>query len=82
MAGNECIEIIISAVDAAGLVYFQVLSNPPFCIAHFSGKVDVFCREYVVINQAVDGAFADSDGIPVCCADMVYGLPLHDEGGK
>jgi len=53
--------------------------NLPFCIADLPRQINVSCRKDIVINQAVDGTFADHDGVHVVCTNMIQGLSFHNK---
>ena len=72
----------IGAVFPACLVNLHVLFNLAGRKTHFSGEVDVPSGKEIVVNQPINGALADHDGVFVIDAYMVKGLPLPDERGK
>lgn len=74
--------IFVVAANPAGLIHFELLLLLTPAVPDFSGKVDISGSEYVVFDQAVEGAFTDHEGIPVVGTDMVEGLSLEDEGGN
>ena len=48
-------------------------------VAHFAGQVDILCGKDAAIHIVVYCTLAAHNGIFVCAADMVNGLPLQDE---
>ena len=74
-----CSEAVMVTSNAAGLVNLYMYGLPARAAAYFSGKVHIHCGNDARIDQTVDGAFADHDGIPVCHTDMMWRLFLPDE---
>ena len=78
---HEVQKVLVGPSDAASPVHLVLLFGPAPRIPDLSGQVYVPCPEEAVVRQAVEGALADHDGVPVVGNDMMEGLPFEDEGG-
>jgi len=72
-------EILIFTADAASLVYLDGNGPGAGTETDLSGKVDVPCGYKTGIDEAVNGAFANHEGVFVRHADMMRRLVLPDQ---
>lgn len=73
--------IQIGSASPTLLVDLPVFSALAFGKTNPAWQVKISCGKKIVIDQPVESAFTDHNGIPVVLEDMVEGLPFQDQRG-
>lgn len=73
--------IQIGSASPTLLVDLPVFSALAFGKTNPAWQVKISCGKKIVIDQSVESAFTDHNGIPVVLEDMVEGLPFQDQRG-